>query len=975
MGQVKEMKGTREKYESKLLQSVILMLLCLMCFGAGSTVYATEQRTVRVAFFPMDGYHIVDEDGNYSGMDVEYLSELSHYTTWKIEYVVCESWNDALEKLANKEVDLVGSAQYSEERAKVYTYADLSSGYTFGVIAANAGTEIAYEDFQAMKEFKFGMVENYVRETEFYEYLLYNGIENPVVMKYNTTAEMQDALDAGEVDAFVHTFTEVEEGQRLLGRFAPRPFYYISYQGNDELVRELNKAIVDLKMNQPELETELMNKYYYDKFDKAVILSTDEKIYLQEKKTLKVGYLDNYYPFSYVEDGEFKGLTREILESSLSITGLELEYVLISNRLEARTALMNNQIDIFACSTDRDSVLKQYNVKSICDYAQVPMVLVMDKNGKEENIKKLGTVTFLEEKANEYVASSDVEIDTYIDQQACVDAIMNGEVDAILCNGYFADYLMRSNLKYDALQVKSVLNMYYSISIAVSNTNKQLSNILEKTVISIDSKMINEYMLKEVTYPLVSIVEFIRENSFAIIAIVVLIMGGIIFVAAHMLADSKKIQKLMYKDTKMDVWNLNYFTYWGEKMILPQRKNNYAIVYLNLSKFRRFNVIYGWSAGEQMLEVLVKTLLTMINTETEICARNQGDRFVLLLNYQEEENLFERINKMKESIEAKLKASGGEDLKLQIGVYLIPNKEVDIRHGINCANQALEFVDSNVGENIKLYDEALQEVLKERHDREKLLDSVDFNKDFVAFYQPKVDIRDGKIVGAEALVRFKDPTNEGQIRAPYFFVPYYEQTGKITEIDMFVFETVCKLLKRRMDAGLPVVVISCNFSRMHFVKEGFADCIEEILKKYQVSKDLIEVEVTETLIMEEMDQHMVKENFEELRKRGIHLSIDDFGSGYSSLGIFEQIPASVVKMDRSFFLNKENPDRQVKIMRGIVTLSEELDAQIVCEGVETQKDVSLMEEIGAYVAQGYYYSKPIPEDEFENLLDNGYMKK
>ena len=935
------MKNKGEKYEFKIIKRVHLLTICLACLLVGGKAYATQRKTVKVAFFPMDGYHLVNDDGTFGGMDVEYLNELSHYTSWNIEYVLCSSWNDALEKLANKEVDLVGSAQYSAERAEIYTYADLSSGYTFGVIAANAGIDAAYEDFQAMKEYQFGMVENYVRETEFYEYLLHNGIENPKVTYYDTTADMQAALDKGEIDAFVHTFTEVEEGQRLLGRFAPRPFYYITYKGNNELVEELNTAIVDLKMSQPELETELMNQFYYSKFDKEVILSTEEKEYLAEKKVLKVGYLDNYYPFSYSEDGEFKGLTRELLESSLSITGLELEYVRISSRLSARTALMNKQIDIFAYSIDTPYVLKLYNLKSICDYAQVPLVLVMDKDGKEGNIQKLGTVEFLEDKVKDFT-SKDVEVFTYVDQQGCIDAVMNGEVDAILCNGYYAEHLMRSNLKYGTLQIKSVVDVYYSLSIAINNSDKQLADILEKTIAIVDSKMVNEYMLREVTYPLVSIVQYLRDHFFTILAIVMFIMGAIILAAVHMVKDSKKIQKLMYKDTKMDVWNMNYFTYWGENEILPQRKNNYAVVYLNLSKFRRFNVIYGWGAGERILEVLVKSLVPMIKEETEICARNQGDRFVLLLNYRDVEKLFERLNKIKSAVELKLKAASGDDLKLQLGVYLIPNKEIDIRRGIHCANQALEFVDSNAGDNIKLYDDTLQEVLKERHDREKLLDSVDFNKDFVAFYQPKVDIRDNRIVGAEALVRFKDPSDGGKIKAPYFFVPYYEQTGKITEIDMFVFETVCKLIQRREQENLPVVTVSCNFSRMHFVKEGFADKVEEILKKYNVSKDLIEVEVTETLVMEEMDQQIVKETFEELRKRGIHLSIDDFGSGYSSLGIFEQIPASVVKMDRSFFLNKDNPDRQVKIMRGIVTLSEELDAKIVCEGVETEKDVSLM---------------------------------
>ena len=210
---------------------IILFLVCVMVFMSYTTIHATERKNVKVAFFPMDGYHVVNENGSYSGMDVEYLNAIANYVAWDIEYVVCDSWEDALEKLSNKEVDLVGSAQYSAERAEVFDYADLSSGYTFGVIATNSDTNAAYEDFQLMKDFTFGMVQNYVREAEFFDYMSQNGVDEPKVVKYKNTAEMQAALDAGEIDAFVHTFTEVKTGQRLLGRFAPRPFYYITYKG------------------------------------------------------------------------------------------------------------------------------------------------------------------------------------------------------------------------------------------------------------------------------------------------------------------------------------------------------------------------------------------------------------------------------------------------------------------------------------------------------------------------------------------------------------------------------------------------------------------------------------------------------------------------------------------------------------------------------------------------------------------------
>ncbi len=947
---------------------IFTWMLCLFCAFFESDIYASEKRTVKVAFFPMDGYHIAYDNGNFGGMDVEYLNALCEYTNWNVEYVKCDSWEEALELLSTQEVDLVGSAQYSYERAEIYQYADLSSGYTFGVIATTPDSTIAYEDFTAMQQITFGMVENYVRKDEFLQYLSDHGIEEPTIIEYESTTELQDALSVGEIDALVHTFTEVKEGQRLIGRFAPRPFYYITYQGNDDVMRELNQAVADLKMNHPELETDLMNEFYYSRFDKAALLTTDEKAYITEKKKVVVGYLDGFYPFSYEEDGEFKGLTRELLESGISVTGLELEYRKLSNRLEAKMALQNGTIDILAYCTDTEEVLEEYQLNSVRDYAEVPLVLVMEKSRNIGEIETLATVSFLAQKAETAVHTDGMTVLTYDTQQDCIEMLKDGEVDAVLCDGYLAEHLMRTEFEYGNLQIKNVLSSEYSISIAVREEEELLSGILGKTISDIDSKMINEYMLKENTYPLVSIADFIRNNSLTIIIILFVVIILVVIVAIHMINDGKKIQKLMYKDTKMDIWNVNYLIFWGEHKLLPERKMQYAVVYVNLAQFRRYNIIYGWNAGERLLESVAEVLIHNVDEKTEICARNQGDRFVLLLNYLEKDAFMERIEKLKSDVEKRILNDTDNRMALQLGIYDIPQDDSDLRVAINYANQALEFTGNNKANEIKIYDDTLEALIKERHEREKLLESVDINKDFVAYYQPKVDIRNGKIVGAEALVRFLDPTEGGAVKAPGFFVPYYEQTGRITEIDFFVYESVCKMLRRRIDAGLPVVTVSCNFSRMHFIKPGFTERFMEILDRYQISKELIELEITETLVVEELQHHMVKKNLDVLKEKGVRLSIDDFGAGYSSLGVFEQIPASVIKLDRSFLLNQENRDRQVKIMRGIVKLTEELEAQIVCEGVETEADIDLMKEIGAYVAQGYFYSKPVPEADFEKKL-------
>lgn len=948
----------------------ILSLFFMFCRG---DVYAAGKRLVKVAFFPMDGYHITEPDGSRDGMDVAYLSELCGYADWEIEYVECDSWEQALQMLAEKKVDLVGSAQYSAERAEIYQYADLASGYTFGVIATNADGTIAYEDFLAMRRVTFGMVKNYVRQEEFRQYLADHGIDFPVVIEYESTEKLQQALDAGEIDAMVHTFTEIREGQRLIGRFAPRPFYYITYQGNEDVIRELNQGIADLKINQPELEAELMNRFYYSRFDKAALLTTEEKEYLENTEQLTVGYLDGHYPFTYVEAGEFKGLSREMLESSIALTGQKLVYREMDDMAAARKALEEGKIDILVYSADSREILSSHHLAAPREYADIPLVLVTNKSSSLGNIETLGTVAYLEEEAKSAALLQNVQIKLYDTQQAGMTAVKNGEVDAVLCDGYLAEHLFRTDFQYENLQIKNVFKSEYPISVVVREEDKLLSTILAKTITSIDYRAVSEYMLKANTYPLANFRTFIRNHSSAIILVLMMVLILVLLVAGHIIRDEKKIRKLMYKDTFMDIWNLNYLIYWGEHKLMPEHRGSYAVVYLNVSQFRRYNIIYGWDAGEKLLEGIADILKSSVDRKLEICARNQGDRFALLLNCGSREALLERLSVLKSKVEEHIYADTGNHMQVQLGIYLIEQQVKDLQVALNYASQALDFTGDKADNAVKVYDDELERMLKERHQREKLLQSVEVWKDFAVYYQPKVDIRSGQIVGAEALVRFLDPTEGGAVKAPGFFVPYYEQTGKITEIDFFVYESVCRMLRRRLDQGKTVVTVSCNFSRMHFIKPGFAEKFEEILDRYQIDRELIEVEITETLVIEKLQQNTVKETLDTLHQKGIHLSIDDFGAGHSSLGIFEQVPASVVKLDRSFLLNQQDHNRQVAIMRGIVNMAQNLEAQIVCEGVETEADIRLMQEIGAHVAQGYYYSKPVPEAEFEEKLSgSGY---
>ena len=955
--------------------SLLVMIVTIMASMSLVNTYAKDERKVKVGFFPMDGYNEINSDGSYDGMDVKYLEAIKEFIGWDVEYVVCDSWEDALKRLENKEIDLVGSAQYSQERAEIFDYAELSSGYTFGVIATAGNSTLAYEDFDAMANIQFGMVSGYVRSKEFYEYMESNGIANPKVVEFENTQQMQEALGKGAIQAYVHTFTEVKDGQRLIGRFAPRQFYYITYKGNDDVLAELNKAIADLKLKKPDLESQLMNEYYYNRFDNVSLLTIDEKKYIQELNDIKIGYVDGNFPFSYEKNGKFAGLTSELLLQSLRSVGITGEYVKYDCCEDALKALEAGKIDMLSYGVVSSQIMEEYNYIKLCDYASSPLVLVLDEHGSLRKIKKVATVDCFDGEIHHLVDNEDLETVIYDSQEECFEALDNGDVSAVLSDGHYAENLIKSNYKFRNLTIESVLSGEYSISMLVAeNSDKELRGILAKIIGFVEPNEISEYVLEAGEYKAFSIAEFVQDNSYIIISLLIVVMIIVLLVARHIINDSKKIQKLMYKDSTFDIWNMNYLVFWGEKKILPESKMNYAVVYINVAQFRRYNIIYGWNAGEKILKCVVDVLKDNVDKNFEICARQQGDRFGMLLAYDEQIEFEERLVELKSAIEKKIQKVTDNKMKIHLGVYYLPSDAHDLRLAGNYANQALEHVVDDKSEDIKYYDENLEILIKERHEKEKLLEAVDINKDFLAFYQSKVDIRTGKIVGAEALVRFADPSDGGRIKAPGFFVPYYEQTGRIIDIDFFVFESVCKLIRRRMDEGKPVVVVSCNFSRMHFVKSGFADKFEAVLNKYNIPKDLIEIEITETLVVEELQHNMVKKTIEAIKEKGFRLSIDDFGAGYSSLGVFEQIPASVIKLDRSLLLNLEDRARQVKIMRGIVKLTKELEAQVVCEGVENENDVELMKEIGAYVAQGYFYSKPIPENEFEAKLDENYSE-
>lgn len=959
-------------------RAIALFITILILFCSSAVTIADTTRTVRVAFFPMEGYHIVTSNGSFSGMDVEYMSALAQYANWNVEFVSCASWDDALAQLSAENVDLVGTAQYSSARAEIYDYANLASGYTYGAIIVNGSSPLAYEDFEAMKTVKFGMVKTYIRRPEFLQYMEANGISSPQIVEYDSTIDMQTALDNGEIDAAVHTFMEIKDGQRIIGRFAHAAYYYITHKNNEEVLAELNAAIADLKLNQPELENHLTNKYYNDKLGKEIVFTTDEKEYIKSRDYISVGYMSDHYPFSYIDNGEYKGIARLWFDALEEIAGINIRYERVDSAREGKQKLKSGTVDVLSYYTtgnDSDNTIDKL------DYAAVSLVIVARSSKKNEDIEKYALTPGLKNVLETFTTIDTKSILEFEDDSKSVSALKNGSVDAMICNNYLAGEIINNNS--EVFDLRSVLSGEEDIGIATNGlADKRLRDILEKTIGHVDNRAINEYIVQNPLSQKFALISWITKHKFQIGCIIMLIIIAVLLIVLRMLRDSRRIQHLMYKDAELDVWNLNYFVYWTQKHLDPQYK--YAIIYLNISQFRVYGTLYGWKASNKILSSISEVLEQVLSSKYEVYARNkmaegelyartQGDRFVLLLEYTEKKELDTRLRYIIGNLENKLREITGIRITINMGVYYLDDIRENMRDAIQKANQALDCMcDKNSNSSgIQYYTDELRMQLKSQHNFEEKMANADIQKDFVVVYQAKVDIETLKVVGAEALVRYRNHNNPDDFVSPGFFIPYYESTGKVKELDFFVFETVCKMLCERIREGKEVVAISCNFSRRHFTDKSFIQKMIDMLDKYNIPRDLIEIEITETVIMDKLQQESAFSIIRELHEAGIRMSIDDFGSGYSSLGVFEQIPASVLKLDRSFLINHMDRERQAEIMKQIVKLAHNLNALVVCEGVETDDDVELMGEIGARIAQGFRYARPESLEAFVDKLENG----
>lgn len=262
------------------------------------------------------------------------------------------------------------------------------------------------------------------------------------------------------------------------------------------------------------------------------------------------------------------------------------------------------------------------------------------------------------------------------------------------------------------------------------------------------------------------------------------------------------------------------------------------------------------------------------------------------------------------------------------------------------------------------YDESLTEEALHKIEIENKMEKALANEEFLVYLQPKYYLKDELIGGAEALVRWKIPGEE--LLLPNSFIPIFERNGFVVKLDFYMLRKVCSIIKGWMDLLIEPVVVSVNFSRMHLSNGDFVRELREVVDSYGIERRYIEIEITETVIYDNIEA--LEGIITELHESGFTISMDDFGSGYSSLSMLKDLPVDVIKMDRSFFINQKDVCRSKIVLGNVIGMAAELGICIVAEGVEDREHIELLRSLNCDMVQGYFYAKPMPENEFRVLL-------
>ena len=450
---------------------------------------------------------------------------------------------------------------------------------------------------------------------------------------------------------------------------------------------------------------------------------------------------------------------------------------------------------------------------------------------------------------------------------------------------------------------------------------------------------------------------------FFVIGIIIIL--GIRYNIANKRRSDNMIMDIALQDDITLAMNKTSFYIEAEKILFNTKSvqdEKLAIVLMDIDNFKIVNEIYDMEKGN----VVLKDIADIISKNVEekgIVARLNDDVFAIMYRYSTDEQLIKLIDAIADDI-------NNIELNIKIipsfGIYEVVDKSIPVNTMCDKASLAKRTVKGLVDSRYAFYDESLSLAIMADKEIEDEMEEALKNGEFEMYLQPKMNMKTALPCGSEALIRWNHP-KKGLI-PPYKFIPLFERNGFVVEADKYMWEQACKAIHSWIEKGLEPLPISVNISRIHFKYENLVETIENLVKKYNVPKQYLELELTESAFLD--NEGAVNSTIVKLQELGYTIAMDDFGMGYSSLNMLRTLPVNVLKLDRGFINEATCTERGFIVLNHVIHMARDLKATVVCEGIETNEQAEILKTAGCDIAQGFYFAKPMPLNEYNNFVYN-----
>lgn len=640
---------------------------------------------------------------------------------------------------------------------------------------------------------------------------------------------------------------------------------------------------------------------------------------------------------------------------------------LLHTKMTSEYMIISNMARIYEKSVDRDSDAYAFPILDSLkrDY------IIQDSDGKEIHSNRPATITkekFVLPLTTDF---SDIEVYKDADNYFMIDR--DGDV---------------------SLDYKSIFKSIWK--------NKRISVSLEKdfdaddeSKLMINLKDLNSSIYESIQLPIwISIpvkegqerfigkaffnINFVDLGLFFVFIVIMLILGTsfilfLFFNIIHEIRHYQKSKRLLFFDDVTKGYNYNWFLYTASRELskMKNAQKEFAVIDLQFLKYRNFCACHSIAEGEKQLKLIHDTVKKGLQ-KTEILAHSTPANFALVL---ESTDIEQTKNRMQDLIRELEHVSREHSFKFHSGITsvgvwknasgkIVRRKNYDPEIDYNNACTARATLNESEDSGVAVFDDKIIEEQKWKNEVQEEQMNALKNEEFIVYYQPKYNPGTGKLCGAEALIRWQSPKH-GFV-PPGRFIPIFEKNGFITEIDHYMLSHVARDMKQWQDAGMNCVPVSVNVSRAHFIETDLAEQIRDIVDEAGASRNLIEIELTESAFFD--DKKALVSTILKLKEYGFAVSMDDFGSGYSSLNSLKDMPLDILKIDAEFFRGESADTRGKIVVSETIKLAKSLNMRTVAEGVEIKEQVDFLAEQGCDMIQGYYFAKPMPKNEFEDRM-------